>query len=87
MTTSPGTPEASPDPSSGDELSVGMVGYAFMGAAHSQAWRNALALVVRAGKGGGCRPFADSRSGWFGGLLHAHKRQLQRKTGTFTRFT
>src|SRR6476661_6268727 len=25
----------------GNELSVGMVGYAFMGAAHSQAWRNA----------------------------------------------
>ena len=24
-----------------DTLSVGMVGYAFMGAAHSQAWRNA----------------------------------------------
>ena len=23
------------------DLSVGMVGYAFMGAAHSQAWRNA----------------------------------------------
>src|SRR6187402_3291831 len=41
MTTSPGTPEAAPDRSPGDELSVGMVGYAFMGAAHSQAWRNA----------------------------------------------
>jgi hypothetical protein len=41
MTTSPGTPEASPDRSPGDELSVGMVGHAFMGAAHSQAWRNA----------------------------------------------
>ena len=41
MTASPGTPEASPDRSPGDELSVGMVGYAFMGAAHSQAWRNA----------------------------------------------
>ena len=25
----------------GNELSIGMVGYAFMGAAHSQAWRNA----------------------------------------------
>ena len=24
-----------------DTLSVGMVGYAFMGAAHSQAWRTA----------------------------------------------
>jgi predicted dehydrogenase len=41
MTTSPGTPAAAPDRSRGDELSVGMVGYAFMGAAHSQAWRNA----------------------------------------------
>ena len=27
----------------GNELSIGMVGYAFMGAAHSQAWRNAPA--------------------------------------------
>ena len=25
----------------GDTLGVGMVGYAFMGAAHSQAWRSA----------------------------------------------
>src|SRR6187431_2806957 len=41
MTTSPGTPDSAPDRSPGDELSVGMVGYAFMGAAHSQAWRSA----------------------------------------------
>lgn len=33
---------ATPDsPGTGGELSVGMVGYSFMGAAHSQAWRTA----------------------------------------------
>jgi predicted dehydrogenase len=41
MTTSTDTLDASPDRVLGDELSVGMVGHAFMGAAHSQAWRNA----------------------------------------------
>jgi predicted dehydrogenase len=35
MTSTPGAPDAAQD------LAVGMVGYAFMGAAHSQAWRNA----------------------------------------------
>ncbi|MFC7361483.1 Gfo/Idh/MocA family protein [Nocardioides astragali] len=35
MTTAPDAPGVEPD------LSVGMVGYAFMGAAHSQAWRTA----------------------------------------------
>ncbi|QBR93673.1 Gfo/Idh/MocA family protein [Nocardioides euryhalodurans] len=35
MTTTPDVPGAAPG------LSVGMVGYAFMGAAHSQAWRSA----------------------------------------------
>lgn len=32
---------APPDSNSARNLAVGMVGYAFMGAAHSQAWRNA----------------------------------------------
>jgi predicted dehydrogenase len=41
MTTRTDTPDASPHRVLGDELSVGMVGHAFMGAAHSQAWRNA----------------------------------------------
>jgi predicted dehydrogenase len=41
MTTTTDTLDASPDRVLGDELSVGMVGHAFMGAAHSQAWRNA----------------------------------------------
>ncbi len=40
-TTSTGTTsDAAPAPSAG-RLGIGMVGYAFMGVAHSQGWRNA----------------------------------------------
>lgn len=39
MTATPDSPGAAPAP--GGDLSVGMVGYAFMGAAHSHAWRTA----------------------------------------------
>ena len=40
-TTSTGTtPDAAPTTSAG-RLGIGMVGYAFMGVAHSQGWRNA----------------------------------------------
>ena len=55
-TTSTGTtPDAAPASSSAGRLGIGMVGYAFMGVAHSQGWRNARsffdpALVPRAGR-------------------------------------
>ncbi|HEX6151395.1 Gfo/Idh/MocA family oxidoreductase, partial [Nocardioides sp.] len=71
MTTS--TLDASPDRVLGDELSVGMVGHAFMGAAHSQAWRNAprffdLPLHPRmtavAGRDAGRVADAADRLGW-----------------------
>jgi predicted dehydrogenase len=67
------TPDAPADAASGGELSVGMVGYAFMGAAHSQAWRSAprffdLALRPRltalAGRDAGRVAEAAERLGW-----------------------
>jgi GFO/IDH/MocA oxidoreductase family protein/uncharacterized protein DUF5916 len=54
-------------------LGVGMVGYAFMGAAHSQAWRNAArffelpmapAMVAVAGRDGDAVAAAADRLGW-----------------------
>jgi predicted dehydrogenase len=54
-------------------LSVGMVGYAFMGAAHSQAWRNApryfdlpldVAMTAVAGRDVGRVEAAAGRLGW-----------------------
>ena len=71
MTTS--TLDAFPDRVLGDELAVGMVGHAFMGAAHSQAWRNAprffdLPLHPRmtavAGRDAGRVADAADRLGW-----------------------
>jgi predicted dehydrogenase len=65
--------DAPADAASGGELSVGMVGYAFMGAAHSQAWRSAprffdLALRPRltalAGRDAGRVAEAAERLGW-----------------------
>ncbi len=56
-----------------DTLSVGMVGYAFMGAAHSQAWRNAprffdlplhLRMAALCGRDGAKVEAAASRLGW-----------------------
>ena len=56
-----------------DTLSVGMVGYAFMGAAHSQAWRNAprffdlplqLRMAAVAGRDETKVAAAASRLGW-----------------------
>jgi predicted dehydrogenase len=73
MTTSTGTLDASPDRVLGDELSVGLVGHAFMGAAHSQAWRNAprffdlplhLRMTAVAGRDAGRVADAADRLGW-----------------------
>jgi predicted dehydrogenase len=73
MTTSTGTLDASPDRVLGGELSVGMVGHAFMGAAHSQAWRNAprffdlplhLRMTAVAGRDAGRVADAADRLGW-----------------------
>ena len=56
-----------------DRLGVGMVGYAFMGAAHSQAWRTAPrvfdlpldpAMVVLCGRDGAAAQAAARRLGW-----------------------
>ena len=56
-----------------ERLGVGMVGYAFMGAAHSQAWRTAPrvfdlpldpAMVVLCGRDGAAAEAAARRLGW-----------------------
>ena len=56
-----------------ERLGVGMVGYAFMGAAHSQAWRTAPrvfdlpldpAMVVLCGRDGAAAQAAARRLGW-----------------------
>ncbi len=56
-----------------ETLGVGMVGYAFMGAAHSQAWRTAgrvfdlplrPAMVALCGRDGGAAAAAAARLGW-----------------------
>ena len=73
MTTIPDAREAAPDHGPSDELSVGMVGYAFMGGAHSQAWRTAPhffdlplrpELTVLAGRDAGRVAEAAGKLGW-----------------------
>src|SRR4051794_22679570 len=70
MTENPGAPAPT---AGGRDLSIGMVGYAFMGAAHSQAWRSAprffdLPLRPRmtalAGRDAGRVAAAAERLGW-----------------------
>jgi predicted dehydrogenase len=62
-----------PDSSSAPALGVGMVGYAFMGAAHSQAWRTAgrvfdlpldVRMTVLCGRNRGAAAAAARKFGW-----------------------
>ena len=66
------TPDA-PDTTAAGDLSIGLVGYAFMGAAHSLAWRNAPrffdlplrpTMTALAGRSAGRVSEAAERLGW-----------------------